>query len=428
MISQTSRPIISAKGLGKRYSIRQAAAKGPDMLRDAISGALKKMIQRAARRAQGYVAPESTVEDFWALRDITFDVLPGESIAIIGRNGAGKSTLLKLLSRITEPTEGRAVVRGRLASLLEVGTGFHPELTGRENIFLNGAMLGMSRREIAAKFDEIVAFAEVERFLDTQVKYYSSGMYVRLAFAVAAHLEPDILVIDEVLAVGDAAFQKKCLQKMDSVARSSRRTLLFVSHNLALVSALCSRAYLLDGGRIVAEGRTSEVVQRYQAMAGDGGAHYRVRTPLVEWGGLESDGHSELRADSDVCLRFTLHIGNRDLRDVDLDINITNERDETVLHARSKLVVDSLTFSTGTTVRAQYRIKSPKLVPGAYYLMVYVAESADVALWVERVPAFTVTAAAYFGVLEVLPDLQSPVIPEFELALSMDRERELVGA
>jgi lipopolysaccharide transport system ATP-binding protein len=202
-------------------------------------------------------------EDFWALRDVSFDVKRGEVVGIIGRNGAGKSTLLKILSRITEPTEGRVRIRGRVASLLEVGTGFHPELTGRENVFLNGAIMGMSKAEIRHKFDEIVAFAEVEKFLDTPVKRYSSGMYVRLAFAVAAHLEPEILVVDEVLAVGDSQFQKKCLGKMQDVAAHEGRTVLFVSHQMEAISALTQRCLYLKGGRSVLVDKTSECIKKY---------------------------------------------------------------------------------------------------------------------------------------------------------------------
>ena len=201
-------------------------------------------------------------EDFWALKDVSFEIRRGEVVGIIGRNGAGKSTLLKVLSRITEPTSGRARIRGRVASLLEVGTGFHPELTGRENIFLNGAILGMSRKEVRSKFDEIVGFAEVEQFIDTPVKHYSSGMYLRLAFAVAAHLESDILIVDEVLAVGDASFQKKCLGKMEETSQQGR-TILFVSHNLAAVNQLCGRALWLADGRVAGEGQTFEVVAKY---------------------------------------------------------------------------------------------------------------------------------------------------------------------
>jgi lipopolysaccharide transport system ATP-binding protein len=206
------------------------------------------------------------VEEFWALRDLDFEIARGEVVGIIGRNGAGKSTLLKILSRITEPSEGQVEIRGRVASLLEVGTGFHPELTGRENIYLNGAILGMRRAEIRRKFDEIVAFAEVEQFLDTPVKRYSSGMYVRLAFAVAAHLEPEILVVDEVLAVGDAEFQKKCLGKMQDVA-SHGRTVLFVSHQLGMVSRLCSRGIVLDRGRLTFAGFANEAIDTYVAQS-----------------------------------------------------------------------------------------------------------------------------------------------------------------
>ena len=225
----------------------------------------------AARRTWRAAAPSwraTATEEFWALKDVSFEVKRGEVLGIIGRNGAGKSTLLKILSRITEPSEGRVTIKGRVASLLEVGTGFHPELTGRENIYLNGAILGMTRAEIKRKFDEIVAFAEVEKFLDTPVKRYSSGMYVRLAFAVAAHLEPEILVVDEVLAVGDAEFQKKCLGKMSEVA-SGGRTVLFVSHNMAAVTSLCSRAVLLVGGKL---GRQGDVAETVGAYLGDGRA------------------------------------------------------------------------------------------------------------------------------------------------------------
>jgi lipopolysaccharide transport system ATP-binding protein len=204
----------------------------------------------------------TTREEFWALKDVSFEVKQGEVVGIIGRNGAGKSTLLKILSRITEPTTGRVRIKGRVASLLEVGTGFHPELTGRENIFLNGAILGMSREEIRRKFDEIVAFAEIEKFLDTPVKRYSSGMYVRLAFAVAAHLEPEILIVDEVLAVGDATFQKKCLNKMENVSKSGR-TVLFVSHNMPTITRLCSHIVLLQDGKVEREGLSHEVVRHY---------------------------------------------------------------------------------------------------------------------------------------------------------------------
>jgi lipopolysaccharide transport system ATP-binding protein len=296
-----SEAIISVENLGKKYRIQhQQQGRRYVALRDVIArkfAAPFKFLREVGRSKKAHSAEDrrrkladgaatnsklptpissplvansqlpspraSTREDFWALRDVSFEVKQGEVIGIIGRNGAGKSTLLKILSRITEPTEGRVRVKGRVASLLEVGTGFHPELTGRENIFLNGAILGMHRAEIKRKFDEIVAFAEVEKFLDTPVKRYSSGMYVRLAFAVAAHLEPEILIVDEVLAVGDAEFQKKCLGKMQAVSTREGRTVLFVSHNMAAITRLCQKGILLNRGSVEARGKIESVVNEY---------------------------------------------------------------------------------------------------------------------------------------------------------------------
>ncbi|HXH72092.1 MAG TPA: ABC transporter ATP-binding protein, partial [Mariprofundaceae bacterium] len=255
------RPAIEVRNLGKEY-VLGAREKGNETFREMLMGSLAAPFRRLGR-LQGDVAAE---ERFWALKDVSFDVQPGEVVGIIGRNGAGKSTLLKILSRITEPTTGEIGIRGRVASLLEVGTGFHTELTGRENIFLNGAILGMSRQEIGRKFDEIVDFAEVERFLDTPVKRYSSGMYVRLAFAVAAHLEPEILIVDEVLAVGDAQFQNKCMGRMKEVGQEGR-TVLFVSHNIGAVNALCTKGMLLERGEVAAIGEVESVLANY--MGGD---------------------------------------------------------------------------------------------------------------------------------------------------------------
>lgn len=244
--------------MGKSYRLRHERYVA---LRDVIADRFRSMGRRLLGRGS-VPGGDDEEEDFWALREVGFEVKRGEVLGIIGRNGAGKSTLLKILSRITEPTEGRVRINGRVASLLEVGTGFHPELTGRENIFLNGAILGMTRAEIRRKFDEIVAFAETEKFLDTPVKRYSSGMYVRLAFAVAAHLEPEILIVDEVLAVGDAEFQRKCLGKLRDVSQGGR-TVLFVSHNMAAVQALCGRGVVLNHGRAIFDGRASEAVRHY---------------------------------------------------------------------------------------------------------------------------------------------------------------------
>ena len=256
---------IRVEGLGKKYTIGHESADRANTLRDTIvrgAGNFARM-GKAMLRGQPIVAGDE-LEEFWALRDLDFEIRRGDVVGVIGRNGAGKSTLLKVLSRITEPTEGRVSINGRVASLLEVGTGFHPELSGRENIFLNGAILGMSRAEIRRKFDEIVAFSEVEKFLDTPVKRYSSGMYVRLAFAVAAHLEAEILVVDEVLAVGDAEFQKKCLGKMNDVA-SAGRTVLFVSHNLGTIAALCRRGIVLDSGQLQLDALIGDAIPHYAA-------------------------------------------------------------------------------------------------------------------------------------------------------------------
>jgi lipopolysaccharide transport system ATP-binding protein len=256
--------VIRAEGLGKSYLIgHQSARERYLTLRDAVA----HNVHRLGRTAMDLVRGRAMIggdelEELWALKNVSFEIKRGEVTGVIGPNGAGKSTLLKILSRITEPTQGRVTIKGRVASLLEVGTGFHPELTGRENIFLNGAILGMTKREIKAKFDEIVAFAEVEKFLDTPVKRYSSGMYVRLAFAVAAHLEPEILIVDEVLAVGDAQFQKKCLGKMQDVSQDGR-TVLIVSHNMPMIRSLCSRAIVLSGGSIACDGDVDEGIQQY---------------------------------------------------------------------------------------------------------------------------------------------------------------------
>ncbi|MBW4459626.1 MAG: ABC transporter ATP-binding protein [Nodosilinea sp. WJT8-NPBG4] len=254
--------VIQVENLGKKYVLGQQQGNSRYVaLRDVVADGVKSFSRRLRHPLKHKIRPQQ--DEFWALKDVSFEVNQGEVVGIIGRNGAGKSTLLKILSRITEPTTGRVRLRGRVASLLEVGTGFHPELTGRENIFLNGAILGMSRVEINRKFDEIVEFAEVSRFLDTPVKRYSSGMYVRLAFAVAAHLEPEILVVDEVLAVGDAAFQKKCLGKMGDVAKQEGRTVLFVSHNMTAVESLCQTALMLSDGQVLFRGDARTAIAKY---------------------------------------------------------------------------------------------------------------------------------------------------------------------
>jgi lipopolysaccharide transport system ATP-binding protein len=307
-------PAIQVEHLSKRY--RLGARRAPyRTLRETITDVVRRPFSRnghaQAHRANGAVrsADDTTL---WALRDVSFTVTAGEVIGVIGRNGAGKSTLLKVLSRITEPTEGEITIHGRVGSLLEVGTGFHPELSGRENVFLNGAILGMKRTEITRKFDEIVAFAEVEKFIDTPVKHYSSGMYMRLAFAVAAHLEPEILLIDEVLAVGDLTFQKKCLGRMSTIAREGR-TVLFVSHNMGAVTRVCQRCVWLDGGQVAADGPAAEVVGRYQAESVTAQAEWRRLDSMprgdvafLEVRAESSEGRASahFRADEPVTIRM----------------------------------------------------------------------------------------------------------------------------
>jgi lipopolysaccharide transport system ATP-binding protein len=342
---------IHAENLSKQYKV--VAARQHDTLRDQLAQSFKSLFHRNGRRSSvpgrstvhgpqsSVFGPPSSVTDpstalgppssvggptdtFFALKDVSFEIREGEVVGIIGRNGAGKSTLLKILSRITEPTEGHAMICGRVGSLLEVGTGFHQELSGRENLYLNGAILGMKKADIDRKFDEIVAFAEIEKFIDTPVKHYSSGMYVRLAFAVAAHLEPDILIVDEVLAVGDASFQRKCLGKMGEVAGSGR-TVLFVSHNMAAISRLCTRALWLDQGRLRAAGDVEEMIARYLASGADGRSERTFpedlcRAPGSEYVRLRAvrirNSEGQITNSLDVRLPFMIELEYRILRPV----------------------------------------------------------------------------------------------------------------
>jgi lipopolysaccharide transport system ATP-binding protein len=316
-----TRPIIQSENLSKRYRIR--ARRSHNTLRDSLAAAVRAPLSRL-RNGQVFS------ETIWALKDVSFEVAPGEVVGIIGRNGAGKSTLLKILSRITKPTKGRVTLNGRVGSLLEVGTGFHSELTGRENIFLNGAILGMTRGEIERKFDEIVAFAETETFLDTPIKHYSSGMTVRLAFAVAAHLEPEIMIIDEVLAVGDIAFQKKCLGKMNEVAKAGR-TVLFVSHDLNAVNGLCERAILLNEGSIVKSGPTQEVTAYYLNQEN------RLYSPIT-WVDLPQEKNDEITLLKAVTCQQGLATSVVDCR-ADLAIKAQYENKKAVRGSRFFMIV-----------------------------------------------------------------------------------------
>jgi lipopolysaccharide transport system ATP-binding protein len=358
--------MITVEGLGKKYRIRHEQGGSYTALRDVIAQRIRAPFARTA----------STGEDFWALKDVSFGVSQGEVVGIIGRNGAGKSTLLKVLSRITEPTLGRITLDGRVASLLEVGTGFHPELTGRENIFLNAAILGMARAETLAKFDEIVAFAEIERFLDTPVKRYSSGMYMRLAFAVAAHLEPEVLVVDEVLAVGDAEFQRKCLGKMQDVSRGGR-TVLFVSHNLAAVQALCGRAIWLEGGRVAFDGGVESCIEKYLARSpGVAGLHAGRSTRLGESLELRRYDVLPTPVQSGGAVAFTLEFaGSRATRITELALLIYSAAEVRVAIVDLRSSGLPIVMPAGSTWTMTGSIKSVPLVEGEYRLGLYVVST-----------------------------------------------------
>jgi lipopolysaccharide transport system ATP-binding protein len=353
-------------------------------------------------------------ETIWALKDVSFTVEQGEVLGIIGRNGAGKSTLLKILSRITAPTSGKVKVKGRVASLLEVGTGFHPELTGRENIHLNGAILGMNRKEIDRKFDEIVDFAEIEKFIDTPVKRYSSGMYVRLAFAVAAHLEPEILLVDEVLAVGDAAFQKKCLGKMGEVAHEGR-TVLLVSHNMAAVLAACEEALLLSHGRVAGRGDTRELVRRYLA-SDDISAKVIKQTSSIQFLGIRNAHDLQhLVARDDIPIELSFLSGDTDLQRFSVDIAVTDAQGAYVFHGIALQVIQGIRIPAHSKFVYRYVVKSPRLSPGPYSLVLYATEHQEPVLWLEGLPLCNISNQSYFGLLDHFSGFRSPVIPEYAI-------------
>lgn len=369
-------PAIKVENLSKRYRI---AAGRPyyETLRDALTGWFRAP-----------TAADVADREFWALQDVSFEVKQGEALGIIGRNGAGKSTLLKILSRITEPTKGRAQLRGRVASLLEVGTGFHPELTGRENIFLNGTIIGMRRSEIIRHFDEIVAFAEVERFVDTPVKHYSSGMYMRLAFGVAAHISPEILIVDEVLAVGDYEFQRRCLGKMNEVAHSGR-TVLFVSHNMTAIEELCAQSIWLKNGRMEASGETRAVVARYLAVTGGSAdwtidAHTeREGTGTVRITRLELLAAKEDEAISQLGFRQSFRVrihydAQVRLQDPRFGFAFLSEKSERVFQSETTDVrfrIEQIEPGPGWF---DCLVLSPNLLPGVYFIEAWIVERVNV--------------------------------------------------
>jgi lipopolysaccharide transport system ATP-binding protein len=399
--------VITVNGLGKRYRLGSDAASYGRLTESIVHG-----VQRSLGRLRNDSVEESHV---WALRDVSFDVAAGDIVGVVGRNGAGKTTLLKLLSRITDPTEGRAELRGRVGSLLEVGTGFHPELSGRENVFLNGSILGMTRNEIRSKFDDIVSFAELDRFIDTPVKRYSSGMYVRLAFSVAAFLEPEILFIDEVLSVGDQAFQRRCIGRIGEIANSGR-TIFFVSHNLAAVSALCTRALLLERGRLVADGEVGSIIDTYlrsvQASTGEQLEHRDDR---------QGDGrlrivHAELldeqggppRTGVDAVLRLAYRSTAPDA-DVGVSIGVEGPLGEPVFSLSNRITGDSLR-SAAASGEITCALRSLPLLPGRYSLTIYVEVGGVVADWVRNAFYFDVFEADVYGTGKLPPTTHGRVL------------------
>lgn len=399
---------IRVNDLGKLYHIGGPQARYKT-IRESITDGVKAPFRRAGRVLRGQAHGASDLDQtIWALKDVSFEVKHGEVVGIIGRNGAGKSTLLKVIARITEPTEGEVMLRGRVGSLLEVGTGFHPELTGRENLFLNGAILGMRRLEIDQKFDEIIEFAELENFLDTPVKHYSSGMYVRLAFSVAAHLEPNILVVDEVLAVGDIAFQKKCLGKMGDVAKSGR-TVLFVSHDMAAVTSLCNRAIILENGRAIADDSVESSVQNYlsRVMSGHG---QDLRAEISRWGsgavrftgvGFTIPGVRETGDSLVSGLPAEIHLAYKtsdgiSLRNADFTITVVNQFGHKVFSCATFLTGQKLQFQRSEG-RLACSIPALPLTSGQYTVNLHCEISGQAADHVDSAATFYVERRDVLG-------------------------------
>lgn len=384
---------IKVQGLSKEYSIGLNK-----------SGSFRESFNRRIKHLMG---KKVLGESFMALKDISFDVKKGEAVGIIGRNGAGKSTLLKILSRITEPTTGRIEINGRVSSLLEVGTGFHPELTGRENIYLNGTILGMTQREVKSKFDEIVDFSGVEKFIDTTVKHYSSGMQVRLAFSVAAHLEPEILIIDEVLAVGDAEFQKKCLGKMEDVAGKGR-TVLFVSHNMGAIANLCAEGILLKEGIITSKGNVIQVLKDYQNDLEErlkikindrtdriGNGTIRFKDMYI----VDFDGVRLLKVFSGQNCRFIIEFENRttDEADFQVDIGMLSEMDEKITWFSTSVAEQTITKITRQNNKIILSVKKIPFMPGNYKFTLFCKYKGEIADWVNNAFQFDVVEGDFYN-------------------------------
>ncbi|MEQ8520311.1 MAG: ABC transporter ATP-binding protein [Cytophagales bacterium] len=404
---------IKAQNLGKAYSIGSSRS---GELRHSIGNKLRSLIKPDA----------SKKEEFWALKEISFDIKQGEAVGIVGRNGAGKSTLLKLLSRITDPSTGRFEINGRVSSLLEVGTGFHPELSGRENIFLNGTILGMTRAEIKSKFDEIIDFSGVEKFIETPVKHYSSGMKVRLAFSVAAHLEPEILIVDEVLAVGDADFQKKCLGKMDEVSKEGGRTVFFVSHNLAAVSSLCNRGMLLEKGRLIEDAEVNDVIRTYVSR----NRSNTEKDKLINLDHRKGEGHfiveqikilnkdkeyaQIVKTGEEVIFEVFLNRKvNKNEGAFRIDFAIDTEQDMRIAWFSSQAINNSINPEFD---RIYLKIPKFQFGRGTYYLTFYATMNGALADYIHQGFAFEVEEGDFFGTGKIIPKTQTFIYTDHQIS------------
>jgi lipopolysaccharide transport system ATP-binding protein len=399
---------IKAQHISKEYLLQHEQSAAYRSIREDLTSVVTGLFKRSKGKSE---------EVFRALHDVSFEINQGERVGIIGRNGAGKSTLLKILSRITEPTAGRIEITGRVASLLEVGTGFHPELSGRENIYLNGAILGMSRIEIQKKFDEIVAFAEVEQFLDTPVKRYSSGMYVRLAFAVAAHLEPEILIVDEVLAVGDSQFQKKCLGKMEDVSRSSKRTVLFVSHNMAAIQHLCDKVIYLEKGQVKAIGKTDDVIRLY-LKATEGkmqvdltGRNDRTGSGMIRFTGVEFFDKDRVKADAMHCgsktiISIKFNKSGHPFSNLNIAMGIDDSMGQRITHLSNEVTDEIINVNSDS---AEIHIENVPFKEGRYTYTLFATSNGEIADYIINAGSFEVVAGDFYHTGKLPPEGQGSI-------------------
>jgi lipopolysaccharide transport system ATP-binding protein len=407
-----TKTVISVENLSKSYRLGQIG-----------TGTLSRDLEVWWAKVRGKPNPMLKIgqtdhgnqdgQTLWALSDVSFQVQQGEVLGIIGRNGAGKSTLLKILSRVTAPTSGQVKVKGRIASLLEVGTGFHPELTGRENIFLNGAILGMSKQEVQRKFDEIVSFAEVEKFVDTPVKRYSSGMYVRLAFAVAAHLESEILLVDEVLAVGDAEFQKKCLGKMGDVAALEGRTVFFVSHNMAAIQTLCSSCCLIERGNLIDIDTPSITINKYLKNNQNLGIIKR-ETNFIKWLGMPE---KKFDIDQDISIDLPFIVGDKDLESITLALAISKMDGLKIIRLQTELITKGYHLQANKKYIFAYSIDKPNLAPGEYFIEIYLNDSNTNIFWAQQIPGFEISTKTHSNHIRLFYDRVGIIMPNFSINL-----------